>query len=252
MSRVLDYRIEASDTGQKLQVFLKNQLGESYSVRKVKGLIDRNQCRVNGRFERYGCTLLRKGDRVQLVISGKNDKIKVVYEDDAICVIDKPAGLLTEDIEGTPAHRLDRDTSGLLILAKGTKPQIVELFRSYQVRKRYLAIVDGIPEAEEGTCTTSIGGRTAKTFWQLEKSGTDCSLLRCYPETGRTHQIRIHLSQIGHPILGDGQYCRRFKCPYPTTRHLLHAERLIFPHPITGKRLILTARPPKTFFESLR
>jgi 23S rRNA-/tRNA-specific pseudouridylate synthase len=267
---ITSHQVAREDAGSKLQVFLHQKV--NLSVRRVKALIDRNQCRVNGRLERFGCTPLRAGDRVELVLDDAvAPKLEVVFEDDHVLVFDKPAGVPVEKVEGGLfSHRLDRDTSGLLLFAKSRPVQekLRELFKERQVKKRYLALVDGVPEQERGTVENRIGaigcfagqtihgpkldGQSASTYWQVAERFQRAALVRCNPETGRTHQIRVHMAGLGHPILGDGQYSRRFRCPLRVPRHMLHAERLVLPHPATGEKLVLTCPPPADFREAIK
>jgi 23S rRNA pseudouridine1911/1915/1917 synthase len=160
-------------------------------------------------------------------------------------------------------HRLDKDTSGLMVVAKNDRVHafLSSQFKSGQVRKRYLALVHGDPHGKEGTIDLPIarhpvrrkemtvvrsGGKTAVTLWEKEENiGHEFSLLGLKPRTGRTHQIRVHLSHVGHPIIGDAVYGyrrawwrRRFPelggVVSPAPRQMLHAETLGFVHPETG------------------
>ena len=264
------HQVKREEAGQKLQVFLHQKVG--LSVRRVKALIDRNQCRVNGRLERFGCTVVREGDTIELVVGAELEtKPKVVFEDDHLLVLNKPAGMPVSKVDqGLLCHRLDRDTSGLLIIAKSEEVQkkTEKLFKERLVKKRYLALVDGVPRDERGTVDNRLGsvarldgqtiygakknGQRAVTYWQVVESFADAAYVRCHPETGRTHQIRVHLAGLGHPLLGDGQYSRRFRCKMRVPRHMLHAERVILPHPVTGEKLVLTCPPPADFRQALK
>lgn len=168
-------------------------------------------------------------------------------------------------------HRLDKDTSGVILFAKTDEAyrRLSHLFASHKVHKEYLALVAKVPSLVSGSLRALIGrhpvlrtrmavieqGRAAHTDWQREIAfGTHCALLRCYPKTGRTHQIRVHLSHFGHPILGDKTYGYRVIQGLNGTpkRVLLHAQRLAFEHPITGEPLVLKAPLPDDFAQSLR
>ncbi len=158
-------------------------------------------------------------------------------------------------------HRLDKDTTGLILFAKtdAAYTGLVKAFSERLLSKQYLALVDGVPELHSGCITLGIerhptirvkmtatdrGGKPARTDWSIEdRYGKAASLLRCWLHTGRTHQIRVHLSAVGHPILGDRTYGWK---PDPAAaqapaRVLLHAERLELTHPVSGKPLVLTA-----------
>ena len=162
---------------------------------------------------------------------------------------------------------MDRETTGVLILAKekGVFDNLVEQFKHFQVQKRYLTIVDGQVEQPKGIIENYLGkkrsyagqtiwgsvqqskGLYASTEWIRLKKGKSVTLMACYPKTGRTHQIRVHMAEIGHPILGDFQYSKEFECRYRPTRYLLHSEEITFQHPLTGEALFLKAPIPDDF-----
>lgn len=162
-------------------------------------------------------------------------------------------------------HRLDKETTGAILFAKTDKAylKLIKMFAERTVQKEYLAFVAGVPHLQSGSIKTAIGrdprarvrmaivpnGRPAHTDWVLEQKFTSSSLLRCYLHTGRTHQIRVHLSSIKHPILGDNAYGYRFNPDHKikAERVMLHAERLGFPHPITGKQMLIKAPLPEDF-----
>ncbi|HSC96591.1 MAG TPA: 23S rRNA pseudouridine(1911/1915/1917) synthase RluD [Burkholderiales bacterium] len=206
--------------------------------------------------------------------------LDVLYEDDALLVVNKPAGLvvhpgsgirdgtllnaLLQRVPGLAAipragivHRLDKDTSGLLVVAK-TLPAQASLVRQLQarsVKREYLAVAHG-RVARGGRIEAPIGrhptrrtrmavvarGRPAVTHYEVLERHAHASVLRCRLETGRTHQIRVHLSSIGHPLLGDPAYGKRGGVPFP--RQALHAERLTLVHPGTGKTMEWHVEPP--------
>lgn len=162
-------------------------------------------------------------------------------------------------------HRLDKETTGVILFAKTDKAylKLIKMFEERKVHKEYLAYVAGVPHLQSGSIKTSIGrdprvrvrmavvptGRPAHTDWVLEKKFSSCALLRCYLLTGRTHQIRVHLSSINHPILGDSAYGYRFNKSHPIEpeRVMLHAERISFEHPITGEEMLISAPLPEDF-----
>jgi 23S rRNA pseudouridine1911/1915/1917 synthase len=162
-------------------------------------------------------------------------------------------------------HRLDKETTGLLVVAKhdAAHRALADQFASRTLMKEYLALVSGVPKHDSGTVdsaisrhpvhrhrmTTGEGGRPSKTDWVVEKKfGTLAALVRCRIHTGRTHQIRVHLKSLGHPLLGDPTYGWK---PNPAMavppRVMLHAEHLVFSHPVSGKVMDLTAPLPKDF-----
>jgi 23S rRNA-/tRNA-specific pseudouridylate synthase len=140
---------------------------------------------------------------------------------------------------------------------------MIELFKEHKIEKLYFALVDGVPEKDHGikeSLLTKVGtfegqtrygsrahGQFAKTHWKVLAKGKQAALLACQPVTGRTHQIRVHLAELGHPILVDRQYAERFRCKYFAKRPLLHAARLKFIHPITHHPIDLEQKPPADF-----
>jgi 23S rRNA pseudouridine1911/1915/1917 synthase len=223
--------------------------------------------------------------------------LDVVFEDEDIVVVDKPAGLVVHPGAGNPAgtlvnallrhcagrlalaggplrpgivHRLDKDTSGLIVAAKSDAAYhaLVEQFASHSIERGYHAIVHGVPCPVEGRVEGAIGrspvnrkkmarvlsgGKPAATDYRVVRSfKIQASLVECRPLTGRTHQIRVHLASIGHPLIGDPLYGRRQRPPAGARpeavaafgRQALHAFLIAFAHPRTGRRLLLESRMP--------
>lgn len=162
-------------------------------------------------------------------------------------------------------HRLDKETTGVILFAKTDEAyfKLIKMFAERKIHKEYLALVAGVPQLKSGSIKKPIGrdtrirvkmcvtdkGRPAHTDWVLEKTFSYTALLRCYLLTGRTHQIRVHLSSINHPILGDITYGYRFKKgeKIQVSRVMLHAERISFVHPITNKPMEIVAPLPEDF-----
>jgi RluA family pseudouridine synthase len=239
---------------------VKEQLDSSCSARFIKRALEANICRVNGRIERFGSKLLEKGDIVELAPnwdafeSKRNDSCSIIYEDGDLLAIDKSAGVVCTDAYFRKvlkqslylAHRLDKDTTGVLLFAKDPKiaEELQNCFEQRSVEKEYLALVDGIVEKESGCIKSylvkkgsfqgqtiwgsspSCQGLLAETCWERLACQKSASLLSCRPKTGRTHQIRIHLAEMGHPILIDRQYASQFRSKLFASRPLLHAHRL--------------------------
>ena len=219
--------------------------------------------------------------------------IEILYEDESLVVVDKPAGMVVHPGDGTGedtlvhallhhcdgklssvgapdrpgiVHRLDKDTSGVMVVAK-TDPvhhALVKQFAGRETGKEYLALASGVPREKSGSVTLPIGrhptirvkmavvekGKHAHTDWEIiESFGDLASLIRCRIHTGRTHQIRVHLSSLGHPIAGDETYGfkpARSKIPSPP-RVLLHAQKLCFIHPANSEAMNIEASVPSDF-----
>ncbi len=225
--------------------------------------------------------------------------LDIVYEDSALLVIDKPAGMVVHPAPGHPSgtlvnallahcpelangaderpgivHRLDRDTSGLILVAKSDKARraLQRQFKDRTVRKSYWALLHGHVEPAWGRIEAPLGrdprhrqrmtaipgGREAVTEYhvlerfarQMGPAAGDYSLVDAEPKTGRTHQIRVHFSSIGHPVVADATYGRR-QTTLPVARQFLHARRLVFRHPTTGHRLEMEAPLPPDLAELL-
>jgi len=280
----LSVRVGRQEKGMKLLAFFREKAPGLSSVKMLKRAIDEKFCTINGKIECFSTHPLKEGDLVELDLSflSKEKKpitIDVLYEDEDLIICNKPAGIVSEskNFQGLAkeiflVHRLDKETSGCLILAKSAaaKQKMIELFEAKKVRKFYLAIVDGIVKKDHGRIENYLGkvhayqgqviygkcaqskGQKAITEWKCLKRGAKACLLLLKPLTGRTHQLRAHLLEIGHPILGDHQYSRNFSCPFRPKRHLLHAWRLFFPHPHKEEEIKVEAPLPLDFREALK
>lgn len=283
-----EWVVPSGSTGKKLIAFLVDKFNKHYSARFLKQAIEHNRCQINGRTERFASFILGTGDRVSLDLSGHAsakespsqsfEKDRILFEDEDLFIYNKPAGMRCDAEEMKKLsglellHRLDRDTTGVLLLAKNEKTatSMFSQFKQHEVKKAYLAIVDGVLAGKIGIIENALGkkktyqgqviwgevekskGLPSYTEWRCIGSGKQVSLVECFPKTGRTHQLRVHLAGIGHPILGDFQYGNRFKCEYRPERHLLHASEVVFTHPSTGKSVHVKARLPKDFAEAKR
>lgn len=269
-----DFEVLISEHGIKLLPFLRKRWSgaRAPSVKALKRAIDGKRCRVNGRIETFSTYQLRKRDRVEIeVVEAQELTLSILFEDESLIVCNKPAGLVCEP-KNFPAklvHRLDKETSGVLILAKkeSVRHQMIELFSKRLVKKEYVALVDGTVLKKGGRLVTRLAkkhayegqtiyasaprGEEAITEWKCLGNGQKSALLLCEPITGRTHQLRVHLKEMGHPILGDTQYSKRFVCPIQPHRHLLHAYQISFPHPISGESITVEAPLPEDFLEIL-
>lgn len=259
---------------------------------EVAGLVEAGSIRLDGRVvktrsERVIAGQVLEadiGDAVQAALPAADPSVPldVVHADDDVVVIDKPAGLVVHPGAGNPVgtlvngllyrypeiagvgepgrpgivHRLDKGTSGLLVVARSRRAyaSLVEQLRRREAERHYLALVWGIPEAAAGIVDAPIGrgdtdrtrmavsgsGREARTRYEVRRTwttaGAGVALVECRLETGRTHQIRVHLAAIGHPVVGDARY-RGARPAIAATRPFLHAHRLAFRHPAGDARV---------------
>lgn len=236
---------------------LKTRVGFSFSTRFIKRALEANVCRVNRRIERFASAVLAPGDIIELNDHWSSfeeksaDSVAILYEDADLFVIDKKSGSICTNRFFRQklnkavwlAHRLDKDTTGALLFGKtpSVTEELQECFKQRSIRKDYLAIVDRAVDHENGVIETylakkgSYQGQTiwgscpnrqglfAKTSWRRLSASRCASLLLCRPETGRTHQIRVHLAEIGHPIILDRQYASRFQSNISAARPMLHS-----------------------------
>jgi 23S rRNA pseudouridine1911/1915/1917 synthase len=322
----------AEAKGQRLDLFLAAQL-EGVSRSRVQLLIDQGDVLVDGLHEKASLKL-RGGERIDITgephpaplkATAEEIPLDVIYEDADLAVINKPAGMMVHagsgqneearnrgtlvnallyrfkalsatggDLRPGIVHRLDKETSGLIVVAKNdrTHAALAELFSSRQIKKTYIALVQGAVERARGTINTNVGrdpqrrtrmttkplgdARAAVSHYEVVRRLANrfgkFTLVRVRIETGRTHQIRVHMASIGHPVVGDTLYggsghltdqvasqaatskaARRKAEPEKLKlgRNFLHAAQLEFPHPSTGKLLQLEAPLPVELEEFL-
>ena len=270
------------------------EMGECSRSQAAKW-IEQGLCRVNGSVRAKTGFSVNPGDAVELTIPDpveltveKEDiPLEILYEDEDVAVVNKPWGMVVhpapgnetgtlvnaqlyamDDLSGIGGvkrpgivHRLDKDTSGLLMIAKNDQAHesLSEQLRERTMDKRYLAVVDGEMKDPSGRIEKPIArskkdrkkmavdpeGRYALTEWTLKENLRGAALLEVHILTGRTHQIRVHMQSIHHPVAGDPIYGMKNGVKAP--RLMLHAWRLSFTHPRTGERLSFCAQPPETF-----
>lgn len=283
---VLQWVVSSEEKGMTLHAFLRKKCPQAPSVKALKRAIDGKCCTVNGKVETFSSHPLRVNAKVTLDcrafdLQPLHVGLLTLYEDDQLLIVDKPAGLVSDrsmlnqklpQYQGKLelVHRLDKETSGALILAKhpSIKEKMAQLFASGEVHKQYLALVDGVVKTESGKIDNFLKrssqaanqafvqvaesgkGQKAITNWSRIAEGNKACLLLCEPITGRTHQLRVHLNLIGHPILGDAHYGKHFRCAWRPLRHLLHAYSIQFPHPTEDKTVEAIAPIALDFLEA--
>lgn len=263
-----------AESPEKLSHYLGLKL-EGYSGKFIRRILEANLCCVNGRVERFASTWISQGDTVELspdfhsLFIPKLKKLETIYEHEDFIIVNKPSGFVCSRENSLLklyelVHRLDKDTTGLLILAKSSqaKTELIKLFKSCSISKGYLALVDGVVLKKEGTIKSLLikkGSYHGQTIWgsspyqglnaitryKVLETGKKASLLLVKPETGRTHQIRVHMAEMGHAILVDPQYARRYRSSIVSPRPLLHASRLQFTY--QGQQIDVSVPIPEDF-----
>ena len=298
------FSVTPEETGLRLDLFL-TQKEPSLSRARIQKAIDEECVWVNGRSV-PASRKLKPGDEVRIALPEAQPcgalpeaiPLTILYEDESLLVIDKPAGLVVHpapghaggtlvnallhhcrDLSGIGGvlrpgivHRLDKETSGLLIVAKSDAAHqgLAGQFKRREVKKTYQALVYGDPKTDDGRIEAAVGrhptdrkkmstqsrhGRPAVSLWRVRERYGCATLLEVDIETGRTHQIRVHLTALGHPVIGDAVYGGegRFRAIGDAAirarvkrmeRQALHAWRLSFTHPLTGEALTFTAPLP--------
>ena len=283
---------ELADTGKRLDVYL-SEYSEGFSRSYAAKLIDEGRVSVDGKTVKRSYKLSGEEeiavdlpDLKPLEVPAENIPLDVVYEDEDVLVVNKPRGMVVHPAAGHATgtlvnavlyhcggqlsgingvlrpgivHRIDRDTTGLLMIAKNdaAHQSLAAQLKEHSVTRRYLAVVQGRLEEEEGTVDRPIGrdrknrlrmapddsGKRAVTHYRIVERFARYTLIECRLETGRTHQIRVHMASIGHPLLGDVLYGAA-PAKWATEGQCLHAAVIGFIHPVTGKYMEFTAAMP--------
>lgn len=294
MADTQTFHIDEDEAGLRLDRLLAAHL-PTLSRSRIQAIIRSGGVQHNGKTTRPSETL-RVGDTVTFcepdpvpceTAEPEDIPLDILFEDSALIVINKPAGMVVHPGAGNThgtlvsallhhcgslsqvggverpgiVHRLDKETSGCLVAAKSdaAHQSLANQFASRTIQKTYLAITDTCPRMRTGLIDAPIArhpahrqkmaisrsgrGREAVTEYRVLATKDGQTLIECHPRTGRTHQIRVHLQHLGSPILGDSVYGRRKSL----SRHMLHAWKLAFQHPITAQTLTLTATPPPEF-----
>lgn len=255
----MQFEVLAIEEGLPLFTFLKERIG-SISGKKAKNLIEDRACLVNKKLPFFSSYRVQAGDKIQVNLTEKAPvALSVIFEDDDLYIVDKPCGVASENVsEYFLIHRLDKDTSGVMVFAKtgDMKRALEKAFKQRKVFKTYIAQVSGSPKKDQGLIKIPLGPikrydggvivgkgeQKAETKYRCLARGKKTSLLACFPYTGRTHQIRAHMNLIGHPIVGDRIYGGK-----AAPRMMLHAYKIAFTHPKTAKECEFTANIPSQY-----
>lgn len=294
-----EFIVKDGENNIRIDIYLSKKDKEISRV-AIQRLIKEEKILVNSKKTKPSYTVqtndkitVEKEETKDTSVKAQKIPIEIIYEDSDIIVVNKPKGMVVHPANGNPdgtlvnaimnickdslsgiggeirpgiVHRLDKDTSGLIIIAKNDKAHITlsEQIKNHEVNKTYIALVRGIVKENEATINMPIGrstkdrkkmavsknGKNAITHFKVIKRYENYTLLEIKIETGRTHQIRVHMSHIGYPVVGDAVYSNG-KNPFGVTGQMLHAKNLVFNHPITNKELNLEAPLPEYFEEVL-
>lgn len=305
--QTIDVRLDAGHAGWRLDRALADAV-PTLSRERLKSLIRSGAVETEGSAVRDPAAKVKGDESLRVAVpepkpahnEAQDIPLTVVFEDDHLLVVDKPAGLVVHpaagNFDGTLVnallhhcggslsgiggvarpgivHRIDKDTSGLLVVAKTDVAHegLARQFAAHSIDRRYMAIVADVPKASEGTVDAPLArsaanrkkiaivedgrGKRAVTHWKRLKALRDAALVECRLETGRTHQVRVHMASIGHPLLGDPAYGRAGKTHGKILRELdfhrqaLHAAELGFTHPVTKSRLAFSSPMPSDMQE---
>lgn len=302
MAELYRFKVDRDAAGKRLDQFLTHCI-PSLSRSQVQRLIEKGNVLVNSKKERSSFRV-RLNDEVEMIVpppeqitlSPEPIPLDILYEDDDLLVINKPAGLVVHpaaghrsgtlvnallnhcpDLSGIGGylrpgivHRLDKDTSGLMLVSKSdlTHRELAAQLKARKIKRKYLALVHGEVREEKGLIDAPLGrdplnrkritvlskddpyGREARTHYRVKERFPGYTLLDVELETGRTHQIRVHLAYAGYPVAGDPVYGPR-RNPLQLPGQALHAYRITFTHPRTGELLNFEAPPPPAFSQAL-
>ena len=293
-------RVESREGGTRLDQYLAKHLVEHLSRSQVKKLIEAGEVRIGNEAVTSAHYRVKAGEDVGVgwdEAGGEETRaeaipLDIVYEDGEVIVVNKPAGMVVHPAHGNPTHtlvnallyhvrtlavaggpvrpgivhRLDKDTSGLLVVAKTNEAHffLARQFREHKIDRTYEAIVRGVVQHDEGEIDKPVGraflnrkkivvrpsgGKPALTYFRVRKRFSQATWLEVRPRTGRTHQIRVHLAHLGHPVLGDSFYGIK---SVGMERQALHASRLGFVHPQTRERMVFECDLPADMHELIQ
>ena len=291
---MIHIKVEKLEAGKRIDTYIPSK--SEYSRAMIQKMMDNGNILVNGKKVKVSYKVqaddeitIKEQAAKEISLEAQDIPIEVLYEDNDIIVVNKPKGMVVHPANGNPdgtlvnaimsickdslsgiggeirpgiVHRLDKDTSGALIVAKNDKAHIKmsEQIKNHDVEKTYIALVKGFVKENEATIDMPIGrslkdrkkmavrkeGKNAVTHFKVIERFPNYTLLEVKIETGRTHQIRVHLSEIGYPIVGDEVYSNG-KNEWNIHGQCLHAKSLKFKHPITEKEMCIEAPIPEYF-----
>ncbi len=297
------YNLQVENNDDRLDRYLSQHLPD-LSRSRIQQLIEQSNVQLNDKICTSKKITVKAGDRITLKIPAASPlelqpedvPLDILYEDDSLLILNKPAGLVVHPAPGHPdgtlvnailahcpnlpgiggvqrpgiVHRLDKDTTGAIAIAKTevAHKHLQMQLKAKTARREYLGIVHGVPKTKSGTIDLPIGrhsvdrkkmavvpeekgGRSAVTHWQIKERLGNYTLMHFQLETGRTHQIRVHSAQIGHPIVGDPVYSSGRSVGVNLSGQALHAWRLRLQHPVLGNSIEVTATPPVEFTKLL-
>ena len=289
-----EFVVKKEESNKRIDAYLAANTNSSRVT--IQRLIEEGKITVNNKNIKASYKV-QEGDKIikedeeikEISLKAQEIPLEILYEDNDIIVVNKPKGLVVHPANGNPdgtlvnaimaickgslsgiggeirpgiVHRLDKDTSGVIIVAKNDKAHInlSEQIKNHEVEKTYIALVRGFVKENEASINMPIGrstkdrkkmavtktGKNAITHFKVLERFANYTLLQVKIETGRTHQIRVHLSQIGYPIVGDAVYSNG-KNPWGEEGQCLHAKSIRFKHPTTGKEMFIEAKIPEYF-----
>jgi 23S rRNA pseudouridine1911/1915/1917 synthase len=289
-----EFKVDKNEEGIRLDVFISSKL-EDKSRSYIQDVIEDGKVKVNDKQKKSNYKLkdadiviLEMPENKELKIEKENIEVDVLYEDSDVIVVNKPQGMVVhpapgnftgtlvnallyhcKDLSGINGvnrpgivHRIDKDTSGILVVAKNDKAhqKLAEQLKEHTMTREYIALVEGIINIDAGTVDAPLArhpvdrikisviknGRNAVTHFQVLERFKTNTLVKCILETGRTHQIRVHMSHLGHPLVGDPVYGYK-KQKFKLEGQLLHAKKLGFIHPSSGKYMEFESEVPEYF-----
>lgn len=289
-----EFKVEENEEGTRLDVYISSKL-EDKSRSYIQDVIEAGNVKVNDKQKKSNYKLrikdyvtLMMPENKELEVEKENITLDILYEDSDVIVVNKPQGMVVhpapgnlsgtlvnallfhcKDLSGINGvnrpgivHRIDKDTSGILVVAKNDNAhqKLAEQLKEHTMTREYIALVEGVINSDEGIVDAPLGrhpvdrikmsviknGRNAITHFKVLERFKANTLVKCILETGRTHQIRVHMSHIGHPIVGDPVYGYK-KQKFKLEGQLLHAKKLGFIHPSSGKYMEFESQMPNYF-----